>query len=182
MISPTSARAALRAATAPSHERVDALFGKLRLDQPGPYGQFLAAQAAAYIPVEEALTQAGAAEIVPDWIQRQRAALLRADLTDLGIAPPAPVAVPIFASPSAILGGVYVLEGSRLGGAMLKKAVPPDLPTRFMGGGSSAAWRDLLAILDERLTNEAERLISIKAAIEVFSIFERGGELFLKTE
>ena len=55
-----SARAALKRATADAHERVDLLFSGLKLEDPRDYRRFLVAQAAAHLPVEQALDDAGA--------------------------------------------------------------------------------------------------------------------------
>lgn len=146
-----TARAALRAATHDQHERVDRLFSHIRLDDRSDYGKFLGAQAAAHIPVEDALTEAGVASVVADWPTRQRADCLRADLATLGLMVPEPAGSIVFESEAALLGGLYVLEGSRLGGAMLKRLVPDDFPARFLGGVNSAGWRSLLQMLDARL-------------------------------
>ncbi len=176
----TGARWTLRSATAAYHERVDAAFSQATLTDRDGYGRFLVAQAAAHLPVEEALTQAGAGMLLPDWPARQRADLIRADLASLGIGMPAPEPQPTFTSPAAVLGGVYVLEGSRLGGRLLRRSVPTDLPSSFLGDGDPAAWRSFLEVLDEHLASDADRSIAIKAAVDVFVLFEHSGHRFLK--
>ena len=75
------AHQALRAATAPDHDRVDRAFARFALDDPHDYGRFLCAHARALPPVEAALTLAG----LPF---RARASLLQDDLIDLGEAMP----------------------------------------------------------------------------------------------
>ena len=50
-----SAHAALRAATADAHERVDGLFSRFDISDPIGYRRFLTAQAVAYLPGEAAL-------------------------------------------------------------------------------------------------------------------------------
>lgn len=170
-----SAASILRSATAPYHERVDRLFTHADLGDRAAYGRFLTAQAEAHIAVEDALTRGGAAAVLPDWPERQRAGLLRADLTALGLPIPAAAELAPFASPAASLGAVYVLEGSRLGGRLLQRSVPPELPSSFLGASDPAGWRRLLLLLDERLANEDERQVAIRAAAEVFMLFERSG-------
>lgn len=170
----------MRAATADHHDRVDRLFSKPDLADRDGYGRFLLAQAAAHIPVEYALTRAGAASVLPDWPARRRGGLLHADLAALGLAPPVVDEAVAFEGDAAVLGAIYVLEGSRLGGNLLKRSVASHLPASFLGGGDSGAWRRLLAVLDERLGEEAERQIAIKAASRVFVLFEQGGQLYLK--
>lgn len=110
-------RSLLRHATAPAHARVDRHFGALIAA--GRYGAFLAASAATVIPLEAALTDAGAERLLPDWPARRRTAALRADLESLE-ASPAPEAPPIEVGGEAHQFGIlYVLEGSRLGASVL---------------------------------------------------------------
>ena len=71
--------------------------------------------------------------VITDWPDRRRSSLLRDDLETLGAALPTLVVPPSFAGPDDILGGLYVLEGSRLGGAMLSRSVGLGLPHRFLG-------------------------------------------------
>ena len=175
-----SARMALRAATGTFHDRVDRVFSKARLGDRQSYGQFLQAQAGAHIPAEAALTRAGIGSIVADWPERQRAAALMADLAELGLEAPEGAGEPVLEGEAELLGALYVLEGARLGGTLLKRSVATELPTRFLGGGDSAAWRRLLALLDERIDTEAKRLTSIKTASEIFMLFEASGQKYLK--
>ncbi len=174
-----TARTALRTATAAYHDRVDTAFSKANLADRVSYGHFLQAQAAAHLPVEDALARAGVAAIVIDWDARRRSASLRDDLATLGLDVPAPAGELMLDDEAAVLGALYVLEGSRLGGALLKRSVSPYLPTQFLGGMNSTAWRDLLMLLDERLDTEAKRAIAIAAACDVFILFETSGHRHL---
>jgi heme oxygenase len=175
-----SPRTALRAATHDEHGRVDAVFSTVNLSHALSYGQFLQAQGAAQLAVEAALDAASAERVLPDWPTRRRAALLLADLNDLGVPAPMAARAPLFAGDAAVLGAVYVLEGSRFGGQLLKRSVGKDLPTRFLGASDPAGWRRLLAVLDERLSGAGETIIAIKAARDVFGLFERCGKQYLK--
>ncbi|MDO9489772.1 MAG: biliverdin-producing heme oxygenase [Sphingomonadaceae bacterium] len=175
-------RQALRTATGDSHERVDAAFSGFDLSDHTSYGRFLSAQAAAHIPVEAALEQSGIASVLPDWPSRQRADLLRADLAALGLSPPAAGALPAFDTAAEMLGAVYVLEGSRLGGALLRRSVPADLPCSFLGAGDSAAWRRLLEVLDLQVRDVGDIDRATNGALRVFSLFEQSGKQFLKAE
>lgn len=171
------ARAALRGATAAAHARVDAGFGGFALDSLAGYSRFLQAQAAAFLPVEAALDRARAEETIPDWPQRRRAALLRSDLADLAVTASA-LPEPELATPAEIAGAVYVIEGSRLGGAMLVRGVSPDLPTRFLSAPQGAgAWRALLDRLDHLFFDDNASIEeAIHAAGRVFALFERAAE------
>jgi heme oxygenase len=181
MIFDGGARSALRAETRAHHERVDRIFSSLRLDDRADYAKFLCAQAAAHIPVEDALIRGGIAAIVPDWPKRQRSPAMRSDLAELGIAMPGSTEPFDLDGEAALLGALYVLEGSRLGGAMLARSVGAGLPARFLGGGDSGAWRRLLALLDERLDTALKLALGVKAAAAVFTLFETSGDRYLRT-
>ena len=176
------ARTALRTGTRAEHNRVDALFAAFDLTTPDGYRRFLLAQAAAFLPVERALDEAGAQNIVSDWPARRRSALLEADLIALDETVPEQVAAPFFSSPASVLGGVYVLEGSRLGGALLKRGLPAGSPRRFLDAPQNAgSWRKLLENLDASLYRADDLAAAVKAAREVFQRFEAGGQRYLET-
>lgn len=170
------ARAALRAATAEEHLNVDAAFSRFRLGDETGYRDFLLAQAAGFLAVERALDEEGAAGILDDWPQRRRGDLLLADLADLNVTAPEPFPAPAFISGKAsMLGAIYVLEGSRLGGAVLKRTVPGHFPRRFLEARQAAgSWRTLLQALDEFLIRPDDLAAAVSAAKEVFARFEQG--------
>lgn len=162
----------LRAATRGAHDRVDALFSGFDLARPDDYRRFLAAQAAAFLPAEAALDHAGAGRLFPGWSEARRAHLLAADLDDLGMARPDPAAAPAFASPAAVAGAVYVLEGSRLGGALLSRRLAPGLPGRFLSAGlPPGGWRAFLARLEQLLGTDVERREAVASAEGMFLLF-----------
>ena len=160
-----SARSALRTATAAHHDRVDAVFSRADLTNRDHYARFLQAQAGAYLPVEAALARAGAAGLVPDWEARRRASRLLADLAALGVGAPVEDVDIAFADDAAVLGGVYVLEGSRLGGAMLARGVPADFPKSFLTPDQSANWRHLLDLLELKVISAAERSSAVEFGV-----------------
>lgn len=174
----TSARFALRTATAEAHERLDRLFSRFDLSDRGGYREFLTAQAGAFLVVEAALDRAGAGEILPDWDDRKRSHALTEDVRALSIAANEVVA-PTFKTEAEILGGVYVLEGSRLGGAMLLRRVPAGMPTAFLSPGAPSAWRALVSVLDERLNSPTALNEAVGAATSVFHAFETSANRIL---
>jgi heme oxygenase len=177
------ARQALRAGTASEHERVDRLFSRFDLSRIEDYRLFLSAQAAAHLPVEAALDTAGAERIVEDWPTRRRAALLLADLEELGLPQPRPMEAPELKDDAAILGAIYVLEGSRLGGAMLKRSLPDIAPKRFLGATQAPGnWRKLLESLDHFLYETVALESALLAAKQVFERFEAGGLRTLESQ
>jgi heme oxygenase (biliverdin-IX-beta and delta-forming) len=176
-----SARLALKVATQAEHDRVDALFSRLDLANGGDYRLFLTAQAAAHLPIEAALDAAGAERVLADWPNRKRGDLLRADLTALAADLPPPLDPPALASDAAILGAIYVLEGSRLGGAVLKRQVPADAPRAFLNPGQAQGrWRKLLEKLDEDLYEPGRIGLAADAARHVFERFYRAGQIYLE--
>lgn len=181
LASPT-VRFRLREATRREHDAVDALYSRYDLTRTDDYAAFLARQAAAHIPVEQALDLAGAASVLEDWPARRRGGLIEADLIALGATLRMSVPAPPFATRAALLGGLYVLEGSRLGGAVLRKRVAPGAPTKFLSAPSpQGAWSRLLALLEHELGREADLAEAIASARAVFSAFARAGNRDVET-
>lgn len=172
--------ARLKAATRQAHEIVDAHFSRFDLADRQGYRDFLAAHAAIMPRCEAVLDASGVAALLPDWEARRRTPALLADLAALDCAvvidDDAPVAL---AAPEA-WGMLYVLEGSRLGGAVLAGRVRanPDAhcrdAIRYLRHGQGARlWPVFLLALDcEPVTNvEFERIVA--GALETFSLFAR---------
>ena len=175
-----TARQALRSGTAVAHERLDALFGGFDLAERDGYAAFLAAHAGALAGVEAALDAAGMDRLIDDWPTRRRADLIRADLAALGHDMPAPQPVAPIAGAAEAWGAAYVLEGSRLGGAMLARGVGGNLPKTYLATPlAPGAWRKLLAMLDEALYPDAMRAPAIRSALAVFALFEASGRAAL---
>lgn len=168
----TSPRFALRAATAAAHRRVDALYAHLNLSRRDDYVRFLLGHAAAFLPIEAALAAAGADALMPGWSRRRRSKALLDDLTALGLTAPTSRPPPPFDGAAAVLGGLYVLEGSRLGGAVLVRGVAPGLPTAFLAPETTSSWRAITTLLDARLATPAALAKATSAANAVFSVFE----------
>lgn len=168
----------IRETTRNEHARVDRLFSRFDLAETAGYRSLLAAHATAHLAIEAALDAAGASAIVDDWDKRRRADLLRADLLDLGVsAALAPDPAPRFRSDAEVLGGVYVIEGSRLGGTILAGRLPAGAPRRFLTApGAVGAWRKLQALLDDRLQDKPMLGAAVEAARSCFRAFEFAGQ------
>jgi heme oxygenase len=161
----------LRAETRADHAGVDAAYGRFDLADRAGYAAFLGAQARVLPPLESLLRPA---DLLPGW--HGRAAPLAADLAALGIAMPPPLALPtalaitLSGGEAARWGAVYVLEGSRLGGAVLAATVPPGLPRAFLGAvHPPAAWRNLLLALDR--IDPRDHPAALASARAVFALF-----------
>lgn len=170
-----AARLELRAATAAAHAAVDRAYSGFDLSRPAGYRAFLDAQNACLAPLEDALTSAGAQRLLPDWRHRRRAALLAADLADLGAAArarPHPLLDLELGEPAAVLGALYVLEGSRFGSAVLARRLPPAAPARFLGAAAEPdRWRVLVAAMDRHLGSEPALAAAVACARAVFAAF-----------
>lgn len=168
-----SLRVALRAATGGDHERLDAIFGTFGLADARGYRAFLRAHARALVPIERHLAASAA---ITGW--RPRAPLLAADLAALGEMPPPPLAL---AAPSeaALWGMRYVVEGSRLGGALLARQVGEGLPAAYLDAQHGRGeWRAFLEALDAAgdAGGEDWRAEAAAGAQTAFALFARSAE------
>ncbi|RIX29416.1 biliverdin-producing heme oxygenase [Sphingomonas edaphi] len=169
-----TAHAALRDATRQAHDRLDRRFSALNLASIVDYGDFLRAHAAAFLPVEHALERSGAAALIAGWHDIKRGNALKSDLHALGVASPTPENAPDFEQRAELLGGLYVLEGSRLGGKILYKAVGSGFPTRFLASRAPVGhWRSFVAMLEEMLYSDGDRATAGATAVRTFECFER---------
>ncbi|MEO7635673.1 MAG: biliverdin-producing heme oxygenase [Sphingomicrobium sp.] len=168
----SSARFRLKAATAEAHERLDRIYSAFDLRRREDYGCFLRSLAVAFVPVEAALAAGGIARLVSGWSATVRSDALRRDLDDLSLALPPFALSPAFSTVPELLGALYVLEGSRLGGTMLARSVAPGLPFRFLASTNASGWRDLTKLIDERLRDVADLRAAARSAAAVFDLFE----------
>lgn len=77
------------------------------------------------------------------------------------------------------LGAAYVLEGSKLGGALLTKAIPDHLPGSYLSPqGPKGAMRLFMDRLDG--SNVDDPAAAITAARDVFDLFLKAGQLTLE--
>ncbi len=175
MVSRQSVRAQLRAATADAHTRVDAVFSRFELASRADYVRFLEAQGGALIPLERALDAGIAKALAIDWPARRRAAALLRDLSALGHQAPDTGYLAPIDTLEAVLGTIYVPEGSRLGGALLKRSVDASLPAEFLAPSAPGAWRALLDALERSLQSPVQVDAAIAAAERAFDLFEASG-------
>jgi len=169
-------RNTLRAATRQDHERVDQLGGAFDLTRPADYQAFLQAHAAVLPRVEDALSSAPPEDLPPAWPQRRRTAALAADLSALGLAAPATASPLTISDRATRLGALYVLEGSRLGGVVLRRrlaAAQPEAPDAYLAHGADQPfWRSFLDWLDSQTLDGPETEAAIAGARQVFGAFE----------
>ena len=137
----------LRSVTRVDHEKVDAAFGGFAIGTRDGYRDFLIAHAR-ILPLAERLIDPGA--LIAGWQGRTEALL--DDLQALGGAVPPEIDFALPEGEAARWGALYVIEGSRLGGAVLARMVPEGLPAAYLGARhGSGGGRDLLARLDAQI-------------------------------
>lgn len=173
-----SARHRLRRETRDDHDAVDGVYSRFDLGLESGYRRFLRAHARRLADLEAAL-DARASAMLEDWPRRRRATLLAADLDDLGesFAADGTEAPKVeFGCDAAALGGLYVLEGSRLGGAVLLRGVYRGAPQRFLSPpAAGGSWRALVDLIDRKLGRETDIVTAVEAAKTVFKCFETAG-------
>jgi len=130
--------------------------------------------------VSEAVILSGLAEQALEYPFRTRLTALEHDLLELNLAPlplsaalPAEV-VPPASEDAALLGYLYVIEGSKLGARMLGRQIASTLPTaprRFFSAASDpSSWADFCAYADARCP-PARQAEAVKAALTMFDFF-----------
>ncbi len=164
-----SAALALRERTAAAHAAVDAAFAGYDLADAGGYRAFLIAHARALPAVEAWLSRRAG---MPDW--RPRAGALAEDLAALGVEMPAPLPFALPDDDAAAWGALYVVEGSRLGGAMLARDVGAGLPRAYLSAVfAPGEWRSLRAALDAALVDEGALDRAVDAAEATFGLYQQ---------
>ncbi len=175
---PVSVRQMLRAATADLHAAVDARFaGPFDCDR-GAYVRFLMSLARAVPPLEAGLEAGGVARLFPDWRERCRAAILRDDLARLNARMPVAAAVEPPRNDAEMLGMVYVLEGSRLGGRLLLRRALDNsdaavrAATRYLSHGTDRdLWRSFVERLESSPAAAAHPQDTVLGARIAFGLF-----------
>jgi heme oxygenase len=167
----------LRTATADAHAALDRQFQTFNLPSAPDYLRFLAANAAALVPLEQALETAGVRQIVPDWEGRARSRAILDDLDRLG-GSTRPLAVRPAFGRDRMLGALYVLEGSRLGARLLLKVVmrSPDPVVRgatayLRHGEGQGLWPSFLSLLEREgaSAKEADVVAGADTAFDLFA-------------
>jgi heme oxygenase len=129
---------------------------------------------------------AGVVRILPDWERRSRRRAILADLRKLGERPQ--VARQVTLDFHNILGVVYVLEGSRLGGrVLLGKAMQSGDPvvrsaTAYLRHGAHEPfWSSFLAILEHEGRSLCHEGRVVDGARLAFRLFEESAARFAGT-
>ena len=170
-------RARLRGATADAHAALDERLQALDPTTRAGYRRFLAANAAALLPLERTLEAAGVRAIVADWDERARSRAMFSDLDLLGVEP-RPVSTDAVLNRARLFGALYVLEGSRLGARFLVRQVTRSTDplvreaTAYLRHGEGGnLWASFLALLEQEEPSPAEEADMIAGARWAFGRF-----------
>ncbi len=167
----------LRETTRDEHDATESAFAHFDLSTLHGYHDFLLAHAGALATLEPRLHQVGWS----GWISRRD--YLRADLDDLGDqkVPGLRGVRPHLPTDAHVWGAQYVLEGSRLGGAVLARTIPVGSPARYLTGaeseqpGTTRPWQEYCRALDNVAKDQG---VLWKDAVEqgartTFALFRR---------
>ena len=155
-------RAALRCATAAQHETLESIFGPI--ETLSDYGRYLLFLTAFRSEVETKLHQMFRFHPVP-YLPLQDA--LAADCRDLGLAIPSPCGIlDLSDHEDEYLGALYVLEGSRLGAAVIREKahrlqLSGDFGARHLDIlTDGCSWPNFLSYLETATSMDEEALIA----------------------
>ncbi len=170
----------LKVATAAAHHALDERLSQFDLTTTAHYRRFLQASAAALLPLEAALEQAGVAACFDDWARRRRSPAIITDLADLG-GVTIPMNLPVQRPDRAfVFGTLYVLEGSRLGAVYLLRVVAASADpkvrraTQYLRHGTGAGlWHSFLSQLSREPATPDDDVRMIASAREAFAVFAK---------
>lgn len=166
---------ALRAVSRAVHEQVDKAYSRFNLADTSSYEAFLQAHGRVLPQVEGWLK---GDHDLPHWTERT--GHLQNDLAQLGHSLPEPLEWRAPSGAGAMLGALYVLEGSRLGGKMLSAQVGEGLPRDYLSAGhEKGSWPAFLQTLRDRLENADEnyRQSVLNGVTLTFDLFRRAASV-----
>lgn len=165
-----SRRTLLRDRTAAAHASLDGTIGGF--DDLEAYKAYLHGMSAFRLPVEHALAGLAWPDRLAPFDTETIGDLILSDLADLDMNPAPPPAPPVIArTPEAMLGLLYVLEGSALGARLLYRRARALGLTESFGARHLAAqaattdrWPRFLALLEAAEPIEIDRVAETSTA------------------
>jgi heme oxygenase len=177
----------LRDNTRPAHDQIEATTPITALiDGKGDVDDFinvLKASLSYYRPFEQRVMECPDASVAAFMKPRLKTDLITRDLSRLGvsdadIAAVADYPVPDMATPEAVLGSLYVLEGSTIGGKVITKKLQQHFGWEMLndehflnpyGNGVMARWKEFSAFVQERFDAcKLDKDAMIRAAQDTF--------------
>lgn len=161
-----SVQSTLRAATRGAHASIDRMLLPLNLSQAEDYRLFLEIHSAALVRLQADWRPRDA----PDFAQMLQS--LQADLQTLGCPTTAPPRLSHTMTATFVgLGIGYVLRGSRLGAAVLRRGVARGLPTAYLDFVPTVSWASFLLELESIANDPSGRAQVTRAAQSTFNTF-----------
>lgn len=175
----------LKAATADVHDNVDkSIMAHDPFANKQSYLAFLSLQYYFLKDVSALYEHRELSELINDLPSRRRLGMLEQDFADLAAELPRAFLAPEISDSTdfaTALGWLYVVEGSKVGAAMLGKQAQAKLPVsadngaRYLAGpgaGRGSAWRELVNVIDSIELNDAQENALINGARQAFSRFQ----------
>ena len=175
----------LRQGTADLHDNIDkSIMAKDPFANVDNYVQFLSLQYYFLKDVAALYEHSELSKHIDDLVSRRRLGLLKQDFADLERALPRSSLAPLIDNNTDLataLGWLYVVEGSKVGAAMLGKQVQARLhytgefAARYLAGpgaGRGSAWRHLVQLIDNIELTQAQEQALIDGARQAFSRFQ----------
>ncbi|AOT10034.1 biliverdin-producing heme oxygenase [Pseudoalteromonas luteoviolacea] len=167
----------LRTSTSSVHDQLDKkIMAQSPFENKANYGQFLRYQYYLMDYVAGLYQNSQLADMIPDLQNRDRCAQLIQDFQDLGMAQPEPLPTHshLDASLFESLGWLYVIEGSKLGAAILAKeaeklGLNSEFGARFLAGSNQGAhWRQFMQGVEEAPLSEPQVQAMLEGAQAAF--------------
>lgn len=185
-VAPTLSRAQnLKAATADVHENIDqSIMAKDPFADTESYVSFLSLQYYFLKDVSALYCHESLTKHIPNLVSRKRLTMLEQDFADLSVPVPATYKEPQINTDTdfaTALGWLYVVEGSKVGAAMLGKQLQNKLEYHAQhgghylagpGAGRGSAWRELVNIIDSVELDEQQETALIEGARQAFKRFQ----------
>lgn len=169
-----TATLSLRAETRTEHEAIDSAMSCLDLTNSVDYAVFLDIHRVSLRHLQQDWRPSDCS----DFAAMTRC--LEADLRGLGAAPStAPPATRKSLTAAGQLGVAYVIRGSRLGSAVLRRRVPSTLPTSFLDFSPALSWHSFNHELQQiTATANDDQTSEIRAGAKLsFGVFTRAATL-----
>ena len=157
------------------------------------YGRLLRMFYGYYKPVEDALETFSLHQVLNDYEHRRKAQLILQDLAAIDQSGPEPLCshIPVIYGLEEAFGALYVLEGSTLGGQIIKKMLQRNLQRDgepgfgfFTGYAEDTMdrWKKFKAVLDARYNTDEQWHRLAAAANETFIQLKKWAEYCYRYE
>ena len=174
----------LKNETSAAHDRVEALAASDRIMNgsltPGEYSDLILRNYILHAAFEPLLDNATSRHAMHDlsYSERRKLALLERDIEELGLSLPNIVFEPsvVADTPRQVLGCMYVMEGSTLGGAVIRRRLSSlpgfeGLPFHFYGcygDRTGAMWNSFRSVLTSLVQTPEHEQETVAAAVCTF--------------